>query len=164
MQTQSVNDLSEILNEFEKAMAAQVSSDDAASHYDLGMAYVEMGMSDQAIESFKLAAQSEAYLLRALEMVARCQIEAGRPEVAIEVVEPAAPTIRNARPPSTRGAAWPCSGSAIRPKPPRNSSGRWPSIPVSRPRAKGFSDSARTAPPPDPGAPGAYGRVKSLPL
>jgi tetratricopeptide (TPR) repeat protein len=89
VQTQSVTDLSEILSEFEKAMAAQVPSDDAQSHYDLGMAYIEMGMSDQAIESFSHAAASDTYRVRALEMVARCQIEAGRPEVAIEAVDQA---------------------------------------------------------------------------
>ncbi|HEX7879121.1 MAG TPA: tetratricopeptide repeat protein, partial [Candidatus Eisenbacteria bacterium] len=89
VQTQSVNDLSEILSEFEKAMAAQVPTDDAQSHYDLGMAYIEMGMIEQAIESFTHASASETYQVRALEMVARCQIEAGRPEVAIESVDQA---------------------------------------------------------------------------
>jgi tetratricopeptide (TPR) repeat protein len=89
VQMQSVTDLSEILSEFEKAMAAQVPSDDAQSHYDLGMAYIEMGMNDQAIESFTNASASDVYKVRALEMLARCQIEAGRPEVAIDAVDQA---------------------------------------------------------------------------
>gem|GEM_PF-1128512 len=89
VQMQTVNDLSEILFEFEKAMSAQVPADDAQSQYDLGMAYVEMGMNDQAIEMFTAAAASPGFQVRALEMVARCQIEAGRPEVAIDALDQA---------------------------------------------------------------------------
>lgn len=86
---QTVNDLSEILSEFEKAMSAQMPDDDSQGQYDLGMAYIEMGMIDQAIEMFTNASASKDLQLRALEMVARCQIEAGRPEVAIEAVDQA---------------------------------------------------------------------------
>lgn len=87
--TQTVNDLTEILSEFEKAMSAQVPSDDSQSQYDLGMAYIEMGMIDQAIDMFTQASASPDHFVRALEMLARCQIEAGRPEVAIEAVDQA---------------------------------------------------------------------------
>jgi tetratricopeptide (TPR) repeat protein len=89
VQTQTVNDLSEILSEFQKAMASQVGDDDAQSHYDLGMTYLEMGMHEQAIASFQAAAKSEALAGQALEMLARVQIEAGQPESAIETVDTA---------------------------------------------------------------------------
>ena len=89
VQMQTVNDLSEILSEFEKAMSSTVGSDDAQSQYDLGMAYIEMGMNEQAVEMFTAAAARPDYQIRALEMVARCHIEAGHPEVAIEAIDQA---------------------------------------------------------------------------
>ncbi len=85
--TQSIMDLSEILSEFQTAVAGQMSDDDAQSHYDLGMTYLEMEMHEQAMTEFEIAARSPGHRPRAVEMMARSHIESGNPERALEATE-----------------------------------------------------------------------------
>ncbi|MFI5370994.1 MAG: tetratricopeptide repeat protein [Candidatus Eisenbacteria bacterium] len=70
-------DLGSLLAEFQRGIEAQLSGD-AQSHYDLAMTYREMGLHDQAVESFRLAAQDPAFVYRAAEMIGRCLLEQGR--------------------------------------------------------------------------------------
>jgi tetratricopeptide (TPR) repeat protein len=70
-------DLGSLLAEFQRGIEAQLSGD-AQSHYDLAMTYREMGLHDQAVESFRLAAQDPAFTYRAAEMIGRCLLEQGR--------------------------------------------------------------------------------------
>jgi tetratricopeptide (TPR) repeat protein len=77
-------DLAGLLAEFQRGVEAQLAGD-AQSHYDLGMTYREMGLLEQAMDSFRCAAQDQAFAARALEMVGRCMSEQGRlPEAADE--------------------------------------------------------------------------------
>lgn len=87
--TQSVHDLSEILTEFQKAMSGQLSDDDPQGRYDMGMTYMEMGMYDQAIESFRATSTHEDFREKSLELLAHCYLETDRPETAVEVVDEA---------------------------------------------------------------------------
>ncbi len=64
-------DLSGLLAEFQRGVEAQLSGD-AQSHYDLGMTYREMGLVDQAVDSFRIAEQEPRLSARALEMTGRC--------------------------------------------------------------------------------------------
>jgi len=64
-------DLSGLLAEFQRGVEAQLSGD-AQSHYDLGMTYREMGLVDQAVDSFRIAEQDARLSARALEMTGRC--------------------------------------------------------------------------------------------
>jgi len=64
-------DLSGLLAEFQRGVEAQLSGD-AQSHYDLGMTYREMGLVDQAVDSFRIAEQDPRLAARALEMTGRC--------------------------------------------------------------------------------------------
>ncbi len=70
-------DLSGLLSEFQRGVEAQLAGD-ARSHYDLGMAYREMGLLEQAVDSFRIAVGDPALAPRALEMVGRCHAEQGR--------------------------------------------------------------------------------------
>jgi len=79
-------DLGSLIAEFQRGVETQLSGD-AQSHYDLGMSYREMGLLEQAVDSFRVAASDPAYALRAMEMVGRCLVEQGRPDDAIEEFE-----------------------------------------------------------------------------
>lgn len=70
-------DLAGLLSEFQKGVAAQLAGD-SQSHYDLGMTYREMGLLDQAIESFRVAQEDPRLAPRALEMAGRCLADQGR--------------------------------------------------------------------------------------
>ncbi|MFN8587966.1 MAG: hypothetical protein U0704_09205 [Candidatus Eisenbacteria bacterium] len=70
-------DLAGLLAEFQKGVAAQLEGD-SQSHYDLGMTYREMGLLDQAIESFRVAQQDARIAPRAFEMAGRCLADQGR--------------------------------------------------------------------------------------
>jgi tetratricopeptide (TPR) repeat protein len=77
-------DLAGLLAEFQRGVEAQLAGD-AQSHYDLGMTYREMGLLEQAMDSFRCAAQDQVFAARALEMVGRCLADQGRlPEAADE--------------------------------------------------------------------------------
>lgn len=70
-------DLGSLLSEFQRGIEAQLSGD-AQSHYDLGMTYREMGLLEQAVESFRLAAQDALFHHRCAEMIGRCLLDQGR--------------------------------------------------------------------------------------
>lgn len=70
-------DLSGLLAEFQRGVDAQLSGD-AQSHYDLGMTYREMGLLEQAVDSFRISEQDARLTARSLEMVGRCFTDMGR--------------------------------------------------------------------------------------
>lgn len=74
-------DFASMLAEFQRGVEAQLSGD-AQACYDLAMAYREMGLADQAIESFRQAARDPQFSQRCAEMIGRCLLEEGRFEDA----------------------------------------------------------------------------------
>ncbi len=76
-------DLNAMLDEFQRAVGEQLSGD-AQSHYDLGMTYREMGLAEQAIDAFRVAAADPDYRPRCAEMIGRTLLDQGRFEEAIE--------------------------------------------------------------------------------
>lgn len=70
-------DLSGLLTEFQRGVEAQLSGD-SQSHYDLGMTYREMGLLEQAVDSFRISELEPALNARSLEMVGRCFSDMGR--------------------------------------------------------------------------------------
>src|SRR5438876_507150 len=50
-------DLEEIIDEFKAGVSERISGEDHESHYDLGMAYMEMGLYDDAIGEFQLSSK-----------------------------------------------------------------------------------------------------------
>lgn len=63
---------------------ADVEAGDYRSHYDLGMAYLEMHLLPEAIREFQYAAQSPVFKVRSLEMIGRCFITQNQPDLAIK--------------------------------------------------------------------------------
>jgi tetratricopeptide (TPR) repeat protein len=79
-------DLGSLISEFQRGVETQLSGD-AQGHYDLGMSYREMGLLEQAVDSFRIAAEDPALGLRALEMIGRCLLDQGQFDDAIQEFE-----------------------------------------------------------------------------
>ncbi len=86
-ETQSLFDLTQILDEFHSAVAEQIPAEDSQSHYDLGMAYKEMGLWKEAAYEFEVARDSQEHRIGALEMLAECYLQTERNEDAIGVLD-----------------------------------------------------------------------------
>ncbi|HEY3216335.1 MAG TPA: tetratricopeptide repeat protein [Candidatus Eisenbacteria bacterium] len=76
-------DLGALLSEFQRGIEAQLSGD-AQSHYDLAMAYREMGLLEPAMESFRIAASDPVFAQRSAEMMGRCLLDQGRFDESIQ--------------------------------------------------------------------------------
>ena len=63
---------------------SDVAEDDHRSRYDLGMAYLEMGLFAEAVREFQFAANSPTYRVRSLEMIGCCFINQNQPKLAIK--------------------------------------------------------------------------------
>ena len=76
--------LEEIVEGFRKGMAETLSPEDFDTHYNLGIAYREMDLIDEAISEFQLAAKDSRYLVDCCSLLASCFTEKGFPELAIK--------------------------------------------------------------------------------
>ena len=79
-------DLQGLLNEFQRGVESQLEGD-TQGHYDLGMAYREMGLQSEALAAFRIAERDPNLTLRAREMCGRCLADAGRHEEAVREFE-----------------------------------------------------------------------------
>jgi tetratricopeptide (TPR) repeat protein len=79
-------DLQGLLHEFQRGVESQLEGD-AQGHYDLGMAYREMGLQAEAVAAFRIAELDPRLTLRAREMAGRCLADAGRHEEAVREFE-----------------------------------------------------------------------------
>ena len=59
---------------------------DPGQFYEMGLVYLEMGLFDQACESFEMAASDVAYQIRAVEMWGIALMRANRPEDAVAIL------------------------------------------------------------------------------
>jgi tetratricopeptide (TPR) repeat protein len=73
---------SAVFSEFKKGVEKTLGDGDHEAHYDLGIAYREMGLLDDAIGEFRAAGSSSARRLDCLHMMGVCAIDLGRPEEA----------------------------------------------------------------------------------
>ncbi|UCH82906.1 MAG: tetratricopeptide repeat protein [Candidatus Latescibacterota bacterium] len=73
-----------VMSELSSEVTADIDEEDYRSHYDLGMAYVEMNLLNEAIREFQFAANSSMYQMRSLEMIGRCFIDQNKPQLAIK--------------------------------------------------------------------------------
>ena len=76
--------IEDIVEGFKKGMAETLSDEDFDTHYNLGIAYREMGLIDEAIGEFQLAAKDARYLVECCSLLALCFKEKGFPELAIK--------------------------------------------------------------------------------
>jgi len=80
-------DFAHMLSKFKAKVAQHITRDDARASYDLGTAYREMGLLDEAIGMFQQALRSQPGHLASLEMLGQCFLDREEPEVAIRVLE-----------------------------------------------------------------------------
>ncbi|HET7612680.1 MAG TPA: tetratricopeptide repeat protein [Gemmatimonadaceae bacterium] len=79
-------DFTDMLEKFKAGVAANVDEEDFDSHYDLGIAYKEMGLIDEAIAEFQKALRGATQRIRAYEALGQCFIDRNEHDVAITVL------------------------------------------------------------------------------
>ncbi len=72
-----VLDVEEVFAQFKKGVAQQVPADDSDTHFDLGIAYKEMGLYDDAIHEFSLCLANPARECMAHTMIGLSNVEKG---------------------------------------------------------------------------------------
>jgi tetratricopeptide (TPR) repeat protein len=75
-------EVADVLAQFKQGVAKQVDSGDTATHYDLGIAYMEMGLHTEAIDEFKLCLidptrRCQAHTMIGLSYVAKGDMDPG---------------------------------------------------------------------------------------
>jgi tetratricopeptide (TPR) repeat protein len=65
-------------------ITSDVEEDDHRSHYDLGMAYLEMALYTEAIKEFQIASRSEQLQIKSIEMIGHCFIQQNNPRLAVK--------------------------------------------------------------------------------
>ncbi len=79
--------LQDILAEFKEGVYQSINQEDFQGHYDLGIAYKEMGLAEEAIAEFQIASKGERERLKAFEMLGLCFLDRGEPKFAIKQLE-----------------------------------------------------------------------------
>ncbi len=69
--------IEKLFREFQRGVAEQLSDEDYDTHFNLGLAYREMGLLNEAIGEFQLAVKSPALFLEAVSMIGACYVEKG---------------------------------------------------------------------------------------
>lgn len=76
-------DVEEVFAKFKEGVAAQISVDDSQAHYDLGVAYKEMMLVDDAIREFETAARDPNRECISFSMIGMIHLERGHHDDAI---------------------------------------------------------------------------------
>ena len=79
-------DFAKMLSQFKAKVAESFSADDVQAHQDLGTAYKEMGLVDEAISEFQQALRASAEHLPTYELLGQCFMEKGEPEAAVRTL------------------------------------------------------------------------------
>ncbi len=79
-------DFSDMLAKFKQGVAANIEAEDFDSHYDLGVAYREMGLIDEAIAEFQKAVRGHSQRVRAYEAIGQSFIDKQQYAVAHSVL------------------------------------------------------------------------------
>jgi len=80
-------DFAKMLSQFKDKVSENLDSSDVRAHYDLGTAYKEMGLLDEAISSFQAALRASADHLPTYELMGQTFMEMGQPEAAVKSLE-----------------------------------------------------------------------------
>ena len=79
-------DFAEMLERFKEGVAANLDEGDFQSHYDLGIAYREMGLLDEAIAEFQKALRATDDRVKTYEALGQCFLEKRHYPVAITLL------------------------------------------------------------------------------
>lgn len=80
-------DFAKMLTQFKEKVSENLDSGDVRAHYDLGTAYKEMGLLEEAVSSFQQALRASAEHLPTYELLGQTFMEMGQPEAAIRTLE-----------------------------------------------------------------------------
>lgn len=81
--------LEEVFREFQKGVEEQLSEEDSDTHFNLGIAYKEMGLLPEAIREFQVASRNPDLFVECCSMVGVCFMEQGMWTQAAEWYEKA---------------------------------------------------------------------------
>ena len=81
------NDVLEIFQEFKKGLENELEDEDSETHYNLGIAYKEMGLVDDAIKEFQIAKNDKKRFLQSSTMLGFCYMEKGLYSLAIDILK-----------------------------------------------------------------------------
>ena len=71
-------------DELSQQMVSELDSSDTESHYNLGIAYKEMGLHDDAIAEFEKAGKDPLRSIDCITLTGQCHVEAGNTDAAME--------------------------------------------------------------------------------
>jgi len=80
-------DFKKMLSQFKAKVAENFDASDVKAHHDLGTAYKEMGLLDEAIEEFQQALRASADHLPTYELLGQVFMEKGEPEAAVNTLK-----------------------------------------------------------------------------
>ncbi|NOX20918.1 MAG: tetratricopeptide repeat protein [Nitrospirae bacterium] len=83
------NDVMEIFEEFKKGIAEELEEEDYETHYNLGIAYKEMGLLDDAIKEFQIAKKDPNRKVHVMSMLGVCYMEKQLYSLAIDAYKEA---------------------------------------------------------------------------
>ena len=83
------SDVLDIFTEFKKGLEKELEEEDHETHYNLGIAYKEMGLLDDAIREFQTARKNQKRFVTSSNMLGICYMEKGLYSLAIEVLKSA---------------------------------------------------------------------------
>lgn len=83
------SDVMDIFNEFKKGLEKELEEEDFETHYNLGIAYKEMGLIDDAIREFQTSKKDPNKFISSSNMLGVCYIEKGLYSLAIDVLKTA---------------------------------------------------------------------------
>ncbi len=76
--------LEEVFREFQRGVAEQLSEEDADTHFNLGIAYREMGLLPEAIREFQVASRDTSFFVESCSNIGVCYQEQGMWTEAVE--------------------------------------------------------------------------------
>jgi tetratricopeptide (TPR) repeat protein len=85
-------DFAELLSQFKAKISEHVPTEDAAAHYDLALAYKEMGLVDEAIAEFQIALRAGRMRLKIYEELGECFLQKRQFNIAEKVLSRALET------------------------------------------------------------------------
>ena len=87
-------DFADMLRKFKQGVAENVDAEDYQSHYDLAIAFKEMGLLDEAISEFQKALGSPTNRVPTYEALGQCFLDKGQPKLASSILVARARTKR----------------------------------------------------------------------
>jgi pilus assembly protein FimV len=81
------SDVMDIFNEFKKGLEKELEEEDYETHYNLGIAYKEMGLIDDAIREFQTSRNNPKRFVPSSNMLGVCYMEKGLYPLAVDVLK-----------------------------------------------------------------------------